>query len=451
MEAAEYTTEGIARRFGSVVAAALSQNDTAAMMRATVDLGRLSTLIRVLWFGRTEQAAHVSKALAPLTLGEAITAGFLREDSDGVRAEVQVRPYESWWLAADFPRGPQTTDRVSGVNPAALSMASAVTRASVGDALDLGCGSGVQSLHLSTHTGQVTATDLSHRALRFAATTSALNGFDWELKHGDLGTPVAGRRFGLIVSANLYRDWGRPGDGMCAELARVAAESLDDGGIMQFAGTWAHVAGQPWEERIASWVHTTGCDVWALQTSVTEPLSYVEGWTDQTRKGAWLDWFELHQISAVGTGLISLRRSRRDDPVVHCDTMFQRVEGSLGAHIRPWFARQDWLREHRHALLTQRYAATGGLRLRQDATLTAPGEWHISRQVLALPEGLRWAQEVSPVVAAAVSACDGTVPLRDQIAKAAIAHEADPVALSASTASLVPQLVSRGFLVPVDA
>ena len=39
--------------------------------------------------------------------------------------------------------------------------------------------------------GRVTATDLSARALRFAATTAALNGQHWELLHGDLVAPVA--------------------------------------------------------------------------------------------------------------------------------------------------------------------------------------------------------------------------------------------------------------------
>ncbi len=67
-------------------------------------------------------------------------------------------------------------------------------------ALDVGTGCGVQALHLSEHSAAVTATDLSDRALRMAATTAALNGRRWELLQGSLLEPVGQRRFDLIVS-----------------------------------------------------------------------------------------------------------------------------------------------------------------------------------------------------------------------------------------------------------
>jgi SAM-dependent methyltransferase len=415
LQAADYTTEGILRRYGTGIATSLFQYDTAVMLTATADLGRLSTLIRVLWFGLTVSAEHVDSALRPLELSEAVSAGLLCQDSAGLRAEVQIAPYQDWWLVSDRPLGTEQ------------AMAGAISRAHVGDALDLGCGSGLQSLHLSSHVGQITATDRSPQALSLAATTSALNGFDWELRQGDLAGPVRGRRFDLVVSASLGRlDHG-------ATLAALAPELLTEGGLMQFPATWAHVTGQPWEERVASWFTGTGCDAWVLQTSVADPVSYID---------------KRPELSAVGTGVISLRYSGRDSPTVHCESL---RTGALGPHVRPWFSRADWLRTHRHELLSQRLAACGGLQLRQDATLASPGEWQISRQILALPGGLRWAQEVSPVVAAAISACDGTAPLRDQIAKAAIASDADPAALITSVAALIPQLVLRGFLLPVDA
>ena len=65
-------------------------------------------------------------------------------------------------------------------------------RRPVATALDLGTGCGVQALQLSTHADTVTATDLSERALRFAATTAAVNGLSWELLAGDLGGPRYG-------------------------------------------------------------------------------------------------------------------------------------------------------------------------------------------------------------------------------------------------------------------
>ena len=52
--------------------------------------------------------------------------------------------------------------------------------------------------------------------------------------------------------------------------------------------------------------------------------------------------------------------------------------------------------------------------------------WAVDRQVLALPHGLRWTEEVDPLVLALVGGCDGTVPLRDQLALLAAAHDVEP-------------------------
>ena len=162
-------------------------------------------------------------------------------------------------------------------------------RRPVGTALDLGTGCGVQALHLSTHARSVTATDLSERALRFAATTAALNGLDWELLRGDLVAPVAGRRFDLVVSnppfvvgpgttTHVYRDSGRVGDAICAELAAAAPGLLTEGGTMQFLANWVHVAGEDWEERVAGWFAGTGLDAWVIQREVADPMAYVDLW-----------------------------------------------------------------------------------------------------------------------------------------------------------------------------
>jgi methylase of polypeptide subunit release factors len=466
---AEYTRDGIARRFGPDLAASLHRMDASAMLRVTADLGRLSTLIRVFWYGRTERAAEVASAILPLPLGEALTGGLLQTDGEGIRASVQLAPYLNWWLAADFAqRGPFAIDHVTGTGPVSSALANAVSRETVGTALDLGCGGGAQSLHLSAHVGQVTGVDISPRALRLAHTTRLLNELDWEVLEGDLTGPVAGRRFDLVVShppyvlgsgaaSYLYRDSGRPGDAVCAELTASAPALLEEGGLMQFTASWAHVSGQLWEERVAGWAAGTGCDAWAIQTSRLDPMSYVDLWmrdagepADHARRTAWLEWFHQQRIESIGTGLISLRHSASASPSVLCEEIYHQIEQPLGAHVRTWFARQDWLRAHGRHLLSQRYAASGGLRLRQEAELSGPDEWRVLRQVLSAPSGMRWSQTVSPLLASAVSACDGLLPLREQLAKAAVATDADLYTSLAGVEPAVAQLVLRGILVPVD-
>jgi hypothetical protein len=70
----------------------------------------------------------------------------------------------------------------------------------------------------------------------------------------------------------------------------------------------------------------------------------------------------------------------------------------------------------------------------------------VDRQLLALPHGLRWSEEVDPLVLALVGACDGVVSLRGQLAVLAAAHDVDEDALAEVAEPLVAHLVERGFL-----
>ncbi|SDY47824.1 Methyltransferase small domain-containing protein [Micromonospora pattaloongensis] len=475
---AGYTAAGIAARLGPEATAGVARNDFRMALRMTEDRDRLGTLIRLFVCGQTEPEETVAAALAPLPLAEARAAGLVERapaDPDGVtglRQGVDLEPYgESWWVLSDVPAAarpgrPLPADHVLGVGGASTTLAGATIRRPVGAALDLGTGCGVQSLHLATHAGTVTATDLSVRALRFAATTAALNGQQWELLQGDLVAPVAGRRFDLVVSnppfvvgpgtaTHTYRDSGRVGDGVCAELAAAAPGLLTDGGVMQYLANWVHVAGEDWGERVAGWFAGTGLDAWVIQREVADPVGYVNLWladaseaADPQRAAAWLDWFDAHKVEAVGFGLITLRNSGHADPVVRVEDLRQAVEPPLGEHVAAWFDRQDWLRSRdAGALLAARYRAADGLQLRQEATM-GPEGWAVDRQVLALPHGLRWTEEVDPLVLALVGGCDGRVPLRDQIALLAVAHDVPEAELAEAAVPIITHLVERSVILP---
>ncbi|MCW6010631.1 methyltransferase [Micromonospora sp. CPCC 205371] len=470
---AGYTSTGIAARLGQAATAAVARNDYRAALRATADRDPLGTLIRLFVCGQTEPVAAVRDALAPLPLEAALTAGLLIETPDGLRQGLDLEAYGDWWVLADLPASahpgrPVAPDHVLGVGGASSTLAGATVRRPVGTALDLGTGCGVQALHLSRHAVAVTATDLSPRALWFAATNAALNGMEWELLAGDLTAPVADRRFDLVVSnppfivgpgdtTFTYRDSGRAGDGVCAELAAAAPALLTEGGTMQYLANWAHVAGEDWGDRVAGWFAGTGLDAWVIQREVADPMSYVDLWltdageaADPARKAAWLDWFDAQKIEAVGFGLVTLRRGGAADPVVRVEDLRQQVEGLLGRHVAAWFDRQDWLRvRDAGALLSARYRAADGLRLRQEATIGQEG-WAVDRQVLAMPHGLRWTEEIDPLVLALVGACDGEVPLRDQIAVLAMAHEVEEAELAEAAVPIVAHLVEREILRPVE-
>jgi methylase of polypeptide subunit release factors len=471
---AGYTATGIADRIGPAATAALRRNDFRAAVRATADGDRLATLIRLFVCGQTEPTPVVEAALAPLPLTDAVGAGLVEPTgAGGYRAGLELEPYGDWWVLSDVsnamrPGVPLPAGHVLGVGGASTTLAQATIRRPVGTALDLGTGCGVQALHLSTHAGRVTATDLSERALRFAATTAALNDLDWDLLHGDLVAPVSGRRFDLVVSnppfvvgpgttTHTYRDSGRPGDALCAELAAAAPGLLAPGGTMQFLANWLHVTGEDWADRVAGWVAGTGLDAWITQREVSDPVGYVSLWladaaedpsTASTRAAAWLDWFDANKVEAVGLGMVTLRAAGHAVPVVRVEDLRQPVDQPLGPHIAAWFDRADWLRAHPgDALLDARLRTPDGLQLRQEATRADNG-WAVDRQLLVLPDGLRWVEEIDPVVLALVSGCDGDLALRDQLDLLAAAHDVEVATLAEVAVPIVAHLVERGLLLP---
>lgn len=469
---AGYTSSGIAGRLGPQATSGMARNDFRAALRITADRDPLGTLIRLFVCAQTEPEAAVAAALAPLPLADALAAGLVERADGGLRQGIDLEPYgDAWWALSDVPASarpgrPLAADHVLGIGGASTTLVGATLRRPVDTALDLGTGSGVQALHLATHAGRVTATDVSPRSLRFAATTAALNGQRWELLHGDMTAPVAGRRFDLVVSnppfvvgpgttTHSYRDSGRVGDGIAAELAAAAPDLLTEGGTMQYLANWVHVAGEDWGERVAGWFAGTGLDAWVIQREVADPMAYVDLWladaseaTDPHRIAAWLDWFDSQKVEAVGFGVINLRRAGHDHPVVRVEDLRQPVQPPMGDQIAAWFDRQDWLRaQDAEALLATRYRIAEGLQLRQEATM-GPDGWAVDRQVLANPHGLRWSEEVDPLVLALVSGADGRVPLREQLAVLAIAHEVPAEDLAEAAGPIIEHLVERGLIAP---
>ncbi|MFB9240029.1 methyltransferase [Plantactinospora siamensis] len=472
LEAADYTSNGIAGRLGPAATGGMARNDHRAALRATEDRDPLATLIRLFLCAATEPEAAVAAALAPLPLADALAAGLVERHGEGLRQGIDLEPYgDEWWVLSDVPAGsrpgqPLAAEHVLGVGGATNTLIGATIRRPVGSALDLGTGSGVQALHLATHAGTVTATDLSDRALRFAATTAALNGQDWDLRRGDMVAPVAGRRFDLVVSnppfvvgpgttTHTYRDSGRVGDGVGAELAAAAPDLLTEGGTMQYLANWVHVAGEDWAERVTGWIRGTGLDAWVIQREVAEPMAYVNLWladagevADPARVASWLDWFDAHKVEAIGFGIISLRRAGRTQPLIRVEDLRQSVEPPMGDQIAAWFDRRDWLAVRSDAeLLAARYRLAEGLRLTQDATMGDEG-WAVDRQVLTMPRGLRWSEEVDPLVLTLISGCDGRVALRDQLTVLAAANDVPEEDLADAAGPIVAHLVERGLILP---
>ena len=465
--AADYTAAGITARLGEPAEAAMRRGDHRAALAATENADPQAVLIRLFCCGQTEPADAVQAALGGLPAATAVRSGLLIGHDDGYRAGYSLAAYGAHWLLSDLPAhlgGVIDAEHVLGVAGASESLASYLVRRPVDSALDIGTGSGVLALNLSGQAEAVTVTDVSQRALRFAATNAALNEVDWEILAGDLVEPVAGRRFDQIVSNPpfitgpgatdfTYRDSGRAGDGVCAELAVAASDLLNPGGTMQYLANWLHVVGRPWQERVAGWFADGDCDAWVIQRDVADPLDYVRIWQrdagvdhDPAHVAAWLDWFEMHDVEAVGFGVVNIRRRVSGTPTVSCEDLRQRPTTGFAELIADWFDRVDLLAQLTpERLLDARLRLADGVRLDQRAVLTDDG-WDVERQVLTDTAGLLRREQVDPMVVSFLGGCTGLVPVRTQISLLAQAHEAPEALLAAGLTPTVTGLIRRGFL-----
>ncbi len=450
-------------RLGPVATAALARGEPVPALRATREGAPLDVLLRLFVLG---EPVAVDAVAAVLPLDAA--APLLERSGAAVRAAVDLRPYgvdeHDWWVLSDRtgPRGEVLRpDHVVGVGAASTTLARATPQASVGAALDLGTGSGVQALHLSTHAEHVTATDVSGRAVAFATATLALNGVTAELAAGDLFTPVAGRRFDLVVSnppfvigaegRYSYRDSGLPGDEVCRRIVTAAPDHLADGGTAVLLANWVHARGEPWPDRVAGWLAGTGCDAWVLEREVQDPAEYVGLWLrdageedDRDRYDAWLTALESAGVEGVGFGVVALRRTGTARAVQVLEEAYQQLDAPLGPELAGWLDRREFLRAHDDAALRAH-----AFRLAPSAyveELSRPGKdgWTTAGRRLLLAAGMRWSAEVDEVGAQLLAGCDGRTPLGTVLAVLEAVAGVDPAAALAG----VRDLVVRGFLLP---
>jgi methylase of polypeptide subunit release factors len=471
---AGYRVDGVRALLGREAHAALGRGEPEPAYRASAEGGELGVLVRLLLLGSVEPDAAVAAALAPLAPADAMRAGLLRRESAGWAAAVDLRPYgddtgSEWWVLSDLDARRQERDHVTGVGGASLTLASATVRDPVATVLDLGTGCGVQALHASRHARAVTATDVAPRALAMARATFTLNGLDVELLDGAWLAPVTGRRFDRIVSNPpfvpgparvdyVYRDSGQAGDDAIAALVRALPDHLEPGGVAQLLGSWLHVRGQDWPDRVRSWL-PDGVDAWILQREVTDPALHVGTWqrdagldpaspAARVQAGTWLDWLAAQKVEAVGFGLLTLRHAS-GTPTVVVEDLPGELDDPLGPEVAGWLRRVDWLHAHAgdDALLDAHLRLAEGVVLERYATAGDEG-WADAGAAVARADGPRWRHEVDEPAAALLAGCRGAVSLGELVELLAFAHDRPVDALVDASLPAVRELVRHGLLVP---
>lgn len=412
--------------------------------------------------------ADAHTALQPLPLETALEAGMLEHgDDDMVRA--------GWGLQFDRDnraifsdqapnmQGARRSDHVLGLGGATKLLGDITIRRPVESALEIGTGCGVHALSLASHSQNVTATDISERALQFAALNARLNGIDVEFLLGDMFQPVADRSFDLITANPpfviatpgagwTYRDAGRDGDGLGAELAAIARTKLRPGGIMQYLANWLEVKGEKSEDRVASWFPDQGVRVWAVEREQLDPLDYVRTWQRDSggnptpqETAEWLNWFKDHKVEGIGFGFITIEAIDGPSDVV-CDGVSHSVESPWSERILERLTERATLTSMEpEGLLDAKLEVKPGVKLQQEANLGDEG-WDVEKQSLRNTKGLRYSDEIDPLMVTLLASCTGTVPLRLQIELLGQQFDGEPEVIFAGLYPQIRRLIDRGYL-----
>lgn len=481
LTAAGFTVDGVADLLGPLARAALDREHPLPAQRVTTAADSpLSTLVRLFTLGDAVDEQQADDAFPTLGVAGARALGLVTLQGPGVVATCELRPHadetHQWWVASDLSevatRRPLREDHVLGLGGASTTLASWTPRPSVARALDIGTGCGVQALHLSTHADLVVATDLSARALGFAAFNAAFNQMHWELRAGSMLDPVAGERFDLVVSNPpfvitprgagvphfAYRDGGASGDTVVADLVRSVGDHLEPGGIAQFLGNWEIPADADWREQVGGWVEGTGLDAWVIQREVQDPAQYAETWARDgghhsataefsSMYAAWLDDFASRQVRSIGFGVITLQRPSSDRaPFVDLVEALHPVDQPMGPHVLAGLHARVWLAEHSEdELLAEVWVCAADVTEERHAR---PGVNDPSVIQLRQGSGLRRVIRLDTVLAAFVSVCDGDLTAGQALTAIAALTEAEPADVCRDALPVIRACIADGLLLP---
>lgn len=478
-----YTVDGLDEILGDQASAALHRGQPLLALRQVRESTQPAAILARLWvFNDSVTAGELKSALPQVSADELSDAGLIRVVDGGFIGTCDLRPYgdetSQWWVASDLGEnvidGPLPKDHVLGVGGASSTLASWTPRPGVVEALDIGTGCGVQSLHLAAHTQSIVATDLSQRALAYAQITAALSALSLDLRHGSLFEPVGDEQFDLIVSnppyvitprkdgvaRYEYRDGGMVGDGIVEHLVKNMADHLKPGGIAQLMGNWetgpGASGGDEWQTRVRGWVEGSGLDAWIIQRQTQDTAEYAETWARDGghRPGTaefeqvyadWLADFAERGVEEIGFGIITLQKPSEHRPTWFvAETVAQQVASPVGPTILAGVRARSWLAHHDDAeVLSVPWSVVSDVT--EDRTFI-PGSQDPSAIILRQGGGLRRAIQIDTVMAGLVSALDGELTPDQLITAIALLTEVEADDAKASAMPVLRGLIADGLL-----
>lgn len=256
-----------------------------------------------------------------------------------VQPKLRVAPV--WWSAAGdlvvsdhLPAGPLPADHVMAASGSARTLRTITPKHAAGSAMDLGCGSGVQTLGLLAAGHQVLATDVNPRALQCTSLSVALSIYGQsehmlQLRQNSLFENVDDE-FDLIVTSppfvmapsqqHTYRDSPLAGDALLTHLLQQGSRFLKSAGVLVALGNWLE-KDDFWDTRLATMAPATGA-TWIARRQQLSAQDYVDLWLHDShenqsaqlkqRRAGWLDY--LSELGAASIGFGWIMHVRTDEP-----------------------------------------------------------------------------------------------------------------------------------------
>ena len=503
---AGFTNDGVAELLGTEAVAALDREQVVPGQLQILQAlhpshhesaaSSSSAVLTALWLVAVEVTPEQVDAALPRTGVDGLQQLGLAEVRPAEEGEagvpvvvprVDLRPYRieghsggisDFWVTSDLSAhqvaGALPYDHVLGVGQASLTLAASTHRRPAAAALDIGTGCGIQLLHLLDHCDHVTGTDLSARALDFARFNLLLNAEALHLDphrlsdrvvllQGSLLEPVAGRRFDLVVSnppfvisprsaeeteteRYTYRDGGREGDALMAELIAGLPEVLNPGATVQMLGNWEvrptissssvnssaftgadslpdhHESSTDleqsldWTTRPRSWVQEAGLHAWFIQRDAQSPAEYAETWLRDAseersiadfrrRYASYLADFEARGVQRIGFGLIWLQRPYQQTADTDLHRRFEEIIGEVQQPLGPVIAESaERAAEAEPAVLEKHLVVPDSV---TEERYQRFGAEHPEVIIARQGAGLRRARPISSAAAGFLAASDG--------------------------------------------
>jgi len=470
-----YTNAGVLTALGVGELSPMRGSDVPLLVRRTSGGTPLDTLIRLLLIGVPVEIEAARRAVQPMQLEEWVNGGLLRVTGASVAATVKLLLYQGLVIAFDPPPGsgsPVSSDHVMGVGSSSLTLANVTIRRPSRLTLDLGTGCGIQAFLAAPHSDRVLAVDRNPRAVGLTEFNAQLNGFaNIDCMGGDLFEPANAHEFDLVISnppfvispeaRYIYRDSGLHGDQICQRIVREVPRHLSDGGYCQILCNWAHIGGQDWKERLASWFQGTGCDAWVMRSETRDASTYASTWIRETerdnperfaqRLDEWLAYYDRERIEAMSAGVITMRRSSRRTNWFRADDGPEKMVGPCGEDIARGFELRDFLETVRddQVLMEARLCASPDVRLEQQSEPSGDG-WRVTASAIRLVRGLAYSGTIDTVGANMIAQCDGKRRVRELLTGAAASLDADLESITPGCLAIVRRLMGQGFLIPVE-